>query len=80
MCIAECILDILGTTIDVDVVVEGVTCATIDEILPVVARNILVQVYILIVPKVVCIRGNLFWIIAILQKGKLILPFSVVVW
>ena len=55
MCIAECILDGLRTTIDVDVVVEGVTCATIDEVLPVVGGDVVIQIQILIVAEEICI-------------------------
>ena len=78
MCIAKCILDILGTAIDIDVVVERVTCATVNKILPVVGRDVVIHIEILIVAEKVGIRRNLTGIVVVLQESKLILPCSIV--
>jgi hypothetical protein len=57
--ITESVLDVLRTTVDVDVVVEGVTSAAIHDVLPVVLCNTLVQINILIVSEERSIRRNL---------------------
>ena len=78
MCIAECILDVLGTTININVVVEGVTCTSVNQILPVVSGNVVVHVQILIVAEVVGVRRNLLRVVVVLQQSQLVLPCSIV--
>ena len=78
MCIAECILDILGTTIDVDVVIKGVTGTAVNQILPIVGGNIVVHIQILIVAEIIGVRRDLLRIVIVLQQGQLVLPGSIV--
>ena len=47
--IAECILNGLRTAIDVQVLIEGVTCTTINDVLPIVSSYIFIHVHVLIV-------------------------------
>ena len=56
--------------------VEGVTCAAVHHVLPVVALDVLVEVEILILSEVLCVRAE---VVLVLQQGELILPFCVVV-
>ena len=78
MCIAECILDALGTTIDIDVVIECVACTSVNQILPIVCGNVVVHIQILIVSEVVGVRRNLFGIVVVLEQSQLVLPCSVI--
>ena len=79
MSIAECILYALRTTIDVDVVVEGVTRTTVCDILPVVAFNALVEVHILIVTELISIVVDLAGITSVVEQGIFILPLGIFV-
>ena len=74
--IAECILNGLRTAIDVQVMIEGVTCATINDVLPIVCSYIFIHVHVLVVTKVICVRSN---VLLILKQSKLILPLSIII-
>ena len=78
MCIAECILDILGTTIDIDIVIEGVTSTSVNQILPIVGGNVVVHIQILVVAEEIGVRWNLLRIIVVLQQCQLVLPCGIV--
>ena len=79
MSIAESILHVVRTTVDVDVVVEGVARASVSQVLPVVTFNAFVKVHVLVVSELVGVVVYLGSIAAVVQHSVLILPLGVVV-